>query len=62
MEWPESATLKQLCFFLGLAGYYRRFIQGYGVLAKAFDKLIKEGLVQMDLRSCYHISETKGDP
>ena len=31
--WPQPRTLKQLQGFLGLANYFRRFIQGYSTLA-----------------------------
>ncbi|XP_078431103.1 uncharacterized protein LOC144702949 [Wolffia australiana] len=45
-EWPRPQTLRQLCGFLGLAGYYRRFIQGYASKAWPLTQLLKKGNFQ----------------
>jgi hypothetical protein len=37
---PKSAT--QLKSFLGLIGYYRRFIQGYGLICRPLHDLLKK--------------------
>nr|GEY52924.1 putative reverse transcriptase domain-containing protein [Tanacetum cinerariifolium] len=37
-------TLKEICQFLGLAGYYRRFIEGFSKIAKSMMKLTQKGI------------------
>lgn len=43
-EWPTPTNITELRGFLGLAGYYRRFIQNFGVICRPmFDSLKKMG-------------------
>ena len=39
--WPQPRSARGLCGFLGLAGYYRRFIKDYGAIAAPLTQLLR---------------------
>ena len=43
-QWPRPQTKKQVRSFLGLVGYYQRFIPGYATLASPLNDLTRKAL------------------
>ena len=41
-KWPKPKTQKAMHVFLGLTGYYRRFIQDYGKIAASLNRMLKK--------------------
>jgi hypothetical protein len=44
MDWKPPKSIHQILSFLGLAGYYRRFIPDFSRIAKPMTELLKNGV------------------
>jgi hypothetical protein len=42
LEWETPKNVKQIRGFLGMAGYYRRFIEGFSKIAGPMTKLLRK--------------------
>jgi hypothetical protein len=43
LDWKLPSSVSQVQSFLGLAGYYRRFILNFSQIAKSITELLKKG-------------------
>jgi hypothetical protein len=52
MDWKPPKSVHQIRSFLGLAGYYHRFIPDFSRIAKAMTKLLKKGVKYVWSEAC----------
>ena len=50
-EWPKPKNISKLRGFLGLAGYYRRFVKNYAHLTTPVTNLLKKNYFQWNLEA-----------
>ena len=43
-EWPHPTSVTEIQIFLGLAGYYRKFVQGFASVSKPLTRLTGKGI------------------
>ena len=44
LNWKPSTDVGEIRGFLGLVGYYRRFIEGFSILAKPMTALLEKNV------------------
>ena len=44
VEWMSPKNVSEVRSFLGLAGYYRRFVKGFSIIAKPITTLLQKNV------------------
>ena len=52
MKWPQPTNITEIRSFLGLAGYYRRFVDGFSQLSAPLTKLTRKGIRYIWTKEC----------
>jgi hypothetical protein len=58
LEWKPPMSVTQVRSFLGLAGYYRRFVLNFSKIAKPIIELLKKGTKYVWSEDCNDVFQT----
>ena len=57
VNWKSPRNLTEVRSFLGLAGYYRRFVRGFSVIVSSLTKLLRKGIKFEWIEKCHNSFE-----
>jgi hypothetical protein len=52
VEWKRPSSVSEIRSFLGLAGYYRRFVPNFSSITKPFTRLLEKGVLFIWSNDC----------
>jgi hypothetical protein len=58
LDWEPPKSVHQVQSFLGLAGYYRRFIPNFSNISKPITELLKKGTIYVWSKECDEAFQT----
>ena len=57
VNWKSPRNVTEVRSFLGLAGYYRRFVRGFSIIASPLTKLLRKGIKFEWTNKCHNSFE-----
>ena len=61
LDWKQPQNISEIQSFLGLAGYYRRFIENFSKIVKPMTELLKNGVKFEWTQACEEAFQTLKD-